>query len=196
MLQSCCGTRLCAYYVFYLKGQIGVHSSTQKKSKSGEKGSLKPKPMFRSHPRELSGSKSVPICHHYGVIGHIRPQCFMLKKEQNHGARSLPKKPSGPKHTVCHHCGAIGHLRPHCSKFQALKRIKRKEKLELFGRNVCLKAKPDLGENCMLLKQVGNALISLSMCISGSHSSNLRLTSHETLIPHNHSVWMRKDSYG
>ena len=32
----CCGTRLCAYYVFYLQG---VHSSTHKKSKSGKKGS-------------------------------------------------------------------------------------------------------------------------------------------------------------
>ena len=32
----CCGTRLCAYCVFYLQG---VHSSTHKKSKSGEKGS-------------------------------------------------------------------------------------------------------------------------------------------------------------
>ena len=119
----------------------------------------------------------------------------MLKKEQNHGARSLPKKPSGPKHIVFHHCGAFGHLRPHCSKFQALKRIKRKKKLELFGR-CAMKAKPDLGENCMLLKQVVNALTSLSMCISGSHSSNLRLTSHGTLISNNHSIWMRKGSYG
>ena len=93
---------------------------------------LKPKPLFRSHPRELSGSKFVHTCYHCGVIGHIRPQCSMLKKEQNHGARSLPKKPSGPKPIVCHHCGAFGHLRPHYSKFQALKRIKRKEKLELL----------------------------------------------------------------
>ena len=59
-----------------------------------------------------------------------------------------------------------------------------------------MKVKPDLGENCMLLKQVVNAFTSLSMCISSSHSSNLRLTSHETLIPNNHFVWMKKDSYG
>ena len=59
-----------------------------------------------------------------------------------------------------------------------------------------MKAKPDLGENCMLLKQVVNTLTSLSMCISGSYSSNPRLTSHETLIPNNHSIWMRKGSYG
>ena len=94
---------------------IPPHKRNQKVERKALK--PKPKPMFRSHPRELSGSKSVPICHHCGVIDHIRPQCSMLKKEQNHSARSFPKKPSGPKHTVYHHCGAIGHLRPHCSKF-------------------------------------------------------------------------------
>ena len=45
-------------------------------------------------------------------------------------------------------------------------------------------------------KKVFDVLASLSMCISGSHSSNPRLTSHEALIPNNSSVWMRKDSYG
>ena len=137
----------------------------------------------------------VPTCHHYSVIGHIKPQCPKLKREQNHVVRSLPKKPSGPKHIVCHHCGAYGHLRPHCSKFQALKRITRKEKLELLG-SCALQAKLDLMENGKLLKKVFNVLTSLSMCISSSHSSNPRLTSHETLIPNNHSIWMRNGSYG
>ena len=109
--------------------------------------------------------------------------------------RSLPKKPSGPKHIVCHHCGAFGCLRPHCSKFHALKRIKRKEKLELLG-SCAKKGKLVLSENSMLLKKLFNALNFLSMCISGFHSSNPRLTSHETLIPNNRSVWMRKGSYG
>ena len=119
----------------------------------------------------------------------------MLKKERNHGAKSLPKKHSGPKPIVCHHCGALGHLRLHCSKFQALKRIKRKEKLELLE-SCAKKAKPDLMENGKLLKTVFNVLTFLSMCISGSHSSNPHLTSHETFIPNNHFVWMKKDSYG
>ena len=44
----------------------------------------------------------------------------------------------------------------------------------------------------MLLKKVFNVLNSLSICISGSHSSNPRLTSHEILIPINCSVWMKK----
>ena len=105
------------------------------------------------------------------------------------------KKPNGPKHIVCHHCGVFGHLRPHCSKFHALKRIKRKEKLELLGSCV-KKSRSDLSETSMLLKKVFNALNSLTMCIFGSHSSNLRLTSYKTLIPNNRSVWMRKGSYG
>ena len=60
-----------------------------KRNQKVEKKALKPKPLFRSHPREFSRSKFVPNCHHCGVIGHIRPQCPMLKKEQNYGVRSL-----------------------------------------------------------------------------------------------------------
>ena len=128
------------------------------------------------------------------MIGHIRPQCHKLKRQQNHVTRSLPKKPTGSKHIVCYHCGASGHLRHYCSKFHAFKRIKRKEKLELLG-SYAKKGKPNLSENNML-KKVFNALNSLFMCIFGSHSSNPRLTSHETLIPNNRCVWMRKCFYG
>ena len=158
-----------------------------KRNQKVERKAFKPKPSFRSHLRDLSGSKFVPTCHHCGVIGHIRPQCSTLKREQNHVTRSLPKKPSGSKHIVCHHCNAFGHLRPHCSKFQSLKRIKRKEKLELLG-SCALQAKPDLIESGKLLKHVVNAFTSLSMCIYGSHSSSPRPISHETLIPNNRFV--------
>ena len=117
-----------------------------------------------------------------------------MKREQNNVARSLPKSPSRPKYIVCHHCGAFGHLRPQCSKFHVFKRIKRKKKLEFLG-SYAKKGKPDLSENSMLLKKMFNALNSLSMCIFGSHSSNPCLTSHETIIPNNFCVWMRKGSY-
>ena len=61
---------------------------------------------------------------------------------------------------------------------------------------MCYKSKTGFGENGKLLKKVFDVLTSLSMCISGSHSSNPRLSSHETLIPNNRSIWMRKSSYG
>ena len=97
-----------------------------------ERNALKPKPPFRSHLRDLSGLKFVPTCHHCGVIGHIRSQCSMLKREQNHVARSLSKNPSGPKQIVCHHCGAFDHIKPHGFKFQALKRIIKKRETWAF----------------------------------------------------------------
>ena len=172
-----------------------VYIPPHKRNQKVERKALKSKPPSRSQPKVLDGSKFVPTCHHCGVIGHIRFQCHKLKREQNHVTISFPKKPGRPKHIVCHHCGAFGHLRLYYSKFHAFKRIKRKEKLKLLGSCV-KKGKPNLSKNSMLLKKVFNALNSLSMCISRSHSFNLHLSSHETLTPNNCSVWMRKGSYG
>ena len=165
-----------------------------KRNQKVEKKVVKSNHLFRSQPKVLDVFKFVSTCHHCGVIGHIRSQCHKLKREQNHVARSLSKKRSRPKHIVCHHCGTFDHLRPQCSKFHVFKRIKRKEKLKLLG-SYAKKGKPNLSENSMLLNKVFNAFNSLSMCISSSHSSNSRLTSHKTLIPKNHCVWIRKGSY-
>ena len=103
-----------------------VYILPHKRNQKVERKVIKSKLPFRSQPKALDGFKFVPTCHYYGVIGHIIPQCHKLKREQNLVVRSLPKKPSGPKHIVCHYCGAFAHLRPQCSKFHALKRIKRK----------------------------------------------------------------------
>ena len=81
-----------------------------KRNQKVKRKTIKSKPLFRSQPKVLDGSKFVPTCHNCGVIGHIKPQCHKLKRDQSH-VRSLPKKPSGPKHIVCHHCGTFGHLR-------------------------------------------------------------------------------------
>ena len=102
--------------------------------------------------------------------------------------------PNGPKQIFCHHCGAFGHLRPHYSKFQALKRIKRKEKPE-FLESCAKKEESELNKNGKLLKHMINALTSLSICISDSHSFKPHLTSHETLTPDTYSIWVRKGSY-
>ena len=171
-----------------------IYIPPHKRNQKVERNTLKPKPLLRSQPKVLDGSKFVPTCHHCSVISHIRPQCHKLKREQNHVARSFPKKPNRSNYIVCHHCGAFGHLRPHCSKFLAFKRIKRKEKLEPLG-SCAKKSKSDLSENNMLLKKVFNALNLLSMCISDSHFSNPRLSSLKTLIPSNCFVWTRNGSY-
>ena len=77
-----------------------VYIPSRKRNQKVERKALKPKPLFRSHPKDLNGSKFVPTCHHCSVNGYVRPKCSMLKKEQDHVVRSLPKKTSGPKQVV------------------------------------------------------------------------------------------------
>ena len=136
MLQSCCGAQFCVT-VSSTSKEKSKYIPPHKRNQKVERNALKPKTFLRSHPSDLSGSKFIPTCHHCGVIGHIRPQCSMLKREQNHIARSLPKKPSGPKPIVCHNCGAFGHLRPHYSKFKLLKESKEKRNLNFFEVVLC-----------------------------------------------------------
>ena len=69
-----------------------VYLSPHKRNQNVKRKTLKPKPPFRSQPKVLNRSKFVPTCHHCDVVGHIRPQCPKLKREQNHVAKSLPKK--------------------------------------------------------------------------------------------------------
>ena len=80
-----------------------VYLPPHKRNQKVERKAVKSKSPFRSQPKALDGSKFVPICHHCGVIDHIRPQCSKLKREQNQVARSISKKPSGLKHINCHH---------------------------------------------------------------------------------------------
>ena len=58
-----------------------VYIPLHKRNQKVKRKALKPKLLFRSHPKELSRFKFVSTCHHCGVISHIRPQCPMLKKE-------------------------------------------------------------------------------------------------------------------
>ena len=109
-----------------------VYIPSHKRNQKVEKKALKSKPPFMSQPKVLNGSKFVPTCHHCGVISHIRSQCHKLKREQNHVIRSLPKKPSRPKHIICHHCGAFGHLDLIALSFMLLKESKEKRNLSFL----------------------------------------------------------------
>ena len=80
---------------FTLKDK-SVYIPPHKRNQKVERKAVKSKPLFRSQPKVLKGFKFVLTCHHCSVIGHIRPQCSKLKREQNNVARSLSKKPSRP----------------------------------------------------------------------------------------------------
>ena len=68
-----------------------VYISPHKRNQKVERKAVKSKPLFRSQPKVLDGSKFVPTCHHCGVIGHIRPQCHKLKRDKTMLLDPFPK---------------------------------------------------------------------------------------------------------
>jgi hypothetical protein len=82
---------------------------------------------------EHSTERSLPTCHHCGMVGHIRPNCGQLKflitwnkknalkkekdVEENSKTKYVPphrRQPTQKFVPICHHCGLIGHIRPKC----------------------------------------------------------------------------------
>ncbi|KAL0742813.1 hypothetical protein Bca4012_084326 [Brassica carinata] len=68
-------------------------------------------------PETVSGLKSAsqrkfrPVCHHYGVFGHIRPRCFKLLREKNQMVQAYGMRCHGP---ICYSCRVQGHVRRDC----------------------------------------------------------------------------------
>ena len=60
-----------------------------------------------------------PICHLRGVVGHIRPNCSLLRKKPKSKNRFAVRNTDIPKFVpVCHFCGVHGHIHPNCHKLK------------------------------------------------------------------------------
>ena len=68
-------------------------------------------------PERVYGLKSAaqrkfrPICHHCGVVGHIRARCFKSLREKNQMEQAYGMRYHGP---ICYSCGFQGHMRRDC----------------------------------------------------------------------------------
>ena len=61
----------------------------------------------------------VPTCHLCGVVGHIRPNCSLLRKKPKPETRFAIRNTDIPKFVlVCHFCGVFGHICPNCHKLK------------------------------------------------------------------------------
>ena len=61
----------------------------------------------------------VPTYHHYGVVGHIRPNCSLLSQEPKLVTRNPSRNTNVPKFVhVCHFCGVTDHISPNCHKLK------------------------------------------------------------------------------
>lgn len=69
--------------------------------------------------REYNKSVFVPTYHLCVVIGHIRPNCSLLRQEPKPVTGNPTRNTDVPKFVpVCHFCGVHGHIRPNCQKLK------------------------------------------------------------------------------
>ena len=99
------------------------------KSKSfdvdAEVSKLKFKPAVREHKKPV-----VPTCYLCGVVGHIRPNCSLLRQKPKSKTRFVVRDTDVPKFVpVCHFCGVSGHICPNCQKL--------KFKYSMFKSRIC-----------------------------------------------------------
>ena len=77
------------------------------------------KPMSKFTVREHNKYVFVPTCHICGVVGHIRPNCSLLRQKPKSETRFIVRNTDVPKFVhVCHFCGIFGHIRPNCHKLK------------------------------------------------------------------------------
>ena len=61
----------------------------------------------------------MPTCHLCGVVGHIRPNCSLLRQKPKSDNRFAVRNTDVPQFVpVRHFCGVHGHIRPNCHKLK------------------------------------------------------------------------------
>ena len=73
------------------------------------------KPTVRNHNKFVF----VPTCHLCGVVGHIRPNCSLLRQKPKSETRFAIRNTDVPKFVLVYHfCGVFGHICPNCHKLK------------------------------------------------------------------------------
>ena len=127
-----------AYFARLDKGKSSDVESKVSKPKS--------KPIVREHNKYVF----VPTCHLCDVVGHIRPNCSLLRQKPKYDTRFVVRNTDVSKFVpVCHFCGVSGHIRPNCHKL--------KFKHSVFQSRICDDISPTISPNKlfhMLLKNL------------------------------------------
>ena len=77
------------------------------------------KPISKPTASVQNKSVFVPTCHLCGVVGHIRPNCSLLRKNPKPETIFAIRNTDVPKFVpVCHFCGVFGHICPNCHKLK------------------------------------------------------------------------------
>ena len=155
------------------------------------------KPKSKPTVREQNKSVFVPPYHLCGVIGHIRPNCSLLRQKPKSKTRFVIWNTDVPKFVpVCHFCGVHGHIRPNCHKL--------KFKYSVFQSRICNDISPAISPNKLfhiLLKNLSllaceRNLQDFSLSQKIGVIPQIHSTSHEfsPTKPKTRAIWVRKDS--
>ena len=89
------------------------------KGKSSDVDAEVSKPTSKPTVREHNKYVFVPVCHLCGVVGHIRPNCSLLRQKPKSETIFVVKNTDIPKFVpVCHFYGVSGHICPNCHKLK------------------------------------------------------------------------------
>ena len=125
------------------------------KGKSSDVDADVSKPKSKPTVREHNKSFFVPTCHLCGVVGHIRPNCSLLRKKPKSENRFAVRNTDVPKFVpVCHFCGVHDHIHPNCHKL--------KFKHSVFQSRICDDISPAISPNKLLHMLLKN--LSLLAC--------------------------------
>ena len=153
------------------------------------------KPKSKPTVREHNKSVFVPTCHLCGVVGHIRPNCSLLRQKPKSEIRCVVT--NVPKFVpVYHFCGVPGHIRHNCHKL--------KFKHSVFQSRICDDISPAISsyklfhillKNLSLLACERN-LQDFSLSQKIGVIPQIRSASHgfSPTKPKSRAIWVRKDS--
>ena len=103
---------------FKRNNKENVYFARWDKGKSSDVDAEVSKPISKPTVREHNKSVFVPTGHLCGVVGHIRPNCSLLRQKPKSDTR-LVRNTDVPKFVpVFHFCGVSGHIRPNCHKLK------------------------------------------------------------------------------
>ena len=139
----------------------------------------------------------MPTCHLCGVVGHIRPNCSLLRQKPKSENKFAVRNTDVPKFVpVCHFCCVSGHICPN--------RHKLKIKHSVFQSRIC----DDISPTISPYKLFHILLKNLSLLACKRNLQDFSLSQKIGVIPQIHSAshgfsptksknrarWVRKDS--
>ena len=147
------------------------------KGKSSDVDTEVSKPKSKPTVREHNKSVFVPVYHLCGVVGHIRPNCSLLRQKPKSETIFVVRNTDIPKFVpICYFCGVSGHIRPNCHKL--------KFKNSIFQSRIC----DDISPAISSYKLFHILLKTLNLLACETNLQDFSLSQKIGIIPQIHSA--------